>query len=270
MRLREKPQRPGLTLVELSIVIAIIVLLVGLVIPTVRHFQLVHDRVRTISYIRQLVVATHTAHDTYKKFPPYWGTYPSPPGFAWWCVGERQPRSLFFHILPYIDGLTIYNSPPRVAPAFQSYMCPLDLTTGDGTNGKEGVTGFLANQFAFCSDPTTPEPSTYSRMPDTFWSGTSNCVFYVTGVGVPADPAAHVWTGPTTWFADKNGRSVPRPLPADLVCESQQPYQLTSDHFAIGMGDASSRLVTPHIHARVWAIVCNPRTKEPLASDWDQ
>jgi type II secretory pathway pseudopilin PulG len=271
MPLHRRSRRTGLSLVELLLVIAIVGVAVGLIAPVVINARREAARRQTIDNLRQLVVAAHGAHDTNKKFPPYWGIYPPRKRAVWWCVGEPVERSLYFHLLPFLDGKTIYAATPAVAPAFEVFLSPLDPTTGDGTNGKEGVTSLLANQAAFCTTPKAPQPSTYTRMPASFRDGTSNCIFFATAVGLPNDPTAHVWTGQTAWFWDVNGSRWPRPLPEQLEkALPQQPYQLLPTGALVAMGDASVRSVAPDVFIGDWADDCNPQRSYTHGSDWDQ
>ena len=265
MTVHRHRQRQAFQLIELIVVIVILVVLLGVFFPATHQVRIGPVRQTTINNLRQLVIAAHNAHDTYKKFPPYFGFYPGTR--AGTSSVQSAERSIFVHILPFIEGSTIYNQNPfpAVVPAFDPYISPLDPTSRDGTDGNgNGVTSYLANQRAF--------PTTYARMPKSYKAGMSNCVFFVTCVGVPTSGGAdaHIWSSSTCNFIDNlSGDSLPQPL-SIKPWPAQRPMQLTPGGAQVSMGDASSRSVHPHISAAVWAAVTNPEQTRRIPSDWNQ
>jgi prepilin-type N-terminal cleavage/methylation domain-containing protein len=277
MALRRQPKRQGFTLIELLVVIAIIAILIGLLVPAVQQVRIAAARTQTINNLRQLVIASHNAHDTYKKFPPFYGFFPGTTANLTGTGGtlgvQANAWSIFVHILPYIDGATIYNlsawaapAGPTVSgvtpPAFQPYMSQLDPSTGDGTSGGSiGVTSFLSNQSAF--------PTAYARMPSSYNAGTSNCVFYVTTCGVPnvtGGAGAHQWSIASSSFVSN---TIP-PSPLTAAWDIQRPMQLTPGGAQVAMGDASTRAVSPGVTGATWSIVTNRLTVLPVPSNWNQ
>ncbi len=263
-------QRQGFKLIELIVVIVLFVILVGLLIPTPGHVRVSAERAEMTDKLRQLVIACHNAHDSYKKFPPSWGFYPSiepAPNIP----AQAKQRSLHFHILPYIEGARLYNASNTNA-AFPPYTVSLDPTTVDGTDGAgRGVTSFLCNTHCFPAGPS------YARMPDSFASGTSNVVFFVsaTAKGRTDDGTSwHYWGGDpdqTKGVAHFLGNQRLPPLPlTDKIGPYQRGAQLTPGGFQVVMGDASTRTVHPHISAFVWQAVTNPANTEPVPNDWNQ
>src|SRR5262245_42368138 len=68
--LRPTRQRPGITLVELPVVIAITGLLVALLLPAIQAAREATRRMSCATHGRQLGLALLTYHDTYNALPP--------------------------------------------------------------------------------------------------------------------------------------------------------------------------------------------------------
>lgn len=100
--------RGGFTLVELLVVIAIIGILVGLLLPAVQAAREAARRMQCSNNVKQLALAMHNYHDTYKKFGfghHYRGIHDGNltnenggMGFGWG-----------FGLLPYIEQGNLYN-----------------------------------------------------------------------------------------------------------------------------------------------------------------
>ncbi len=140
--------RRAFTLVELLVVIAIIGILVGLLLPAVQAAREAARRAQCSNNIRQIGLALHNYHDTYKAFPSAGFQHRQTPiePRTWW---ESSKGSQLAKLLPYIEQTALYNSIPfgvvplplldTGAPASASeYQAYVTGTNGAGTYSFNG------------------------------------------------------------------------------------------------------------------------------------
>src|SRR5262245_983744 len=117
-------QRGGFTLIELLVVIAIIAILIGLLVPAVQQVREAAARIQCANNLKQLGLAVHNYHGTYKRFPPA-------------ALGGDGEVSWAVLLFPYIEQdplyrqwnltlrYTYYRHPASVVGAQVSiYYCP--------------------------------------------------------------------------------------------------------------------------------------------------
>src|SRR5437016_10668312 len=140
MELGTPMRRSAFTLVELLVVIAIIGVLVALLLPAVQSAREAARRTQCMNNLRQIGLALHTYHDTFKVFPPSYLTVPggSP------SMGKPDPDNgdagpgwtALMLLLPQVEQANLYNSFDLNTPAWssknatvaqtfvKSYICP--------------------------------------------------------------------------------------------------------------------------------------------------
>lgn len=104
--------RNAFTLVELLVVIAIIGVLVSLLLPAVQSARESARRTQCANHLKQLALAFHNHHDTYKILPsaggPDWNIHMTFNNGAP-AVGNDQMGGWGFQILPFIEQQNVWQ-----------------------------------------------------------------------------------------------------------------------------------------------------------------
>jgi prepilin-type N-terminal cleavage/methylation domain-containing protein len=218
-------KRRGFTLIEMLVVIAIIVTLMGLLLPAIQKAREAANRTKCQSNLKQIGLAAQQAHDTYKRMPPLFGDYAAKPGYP---PPYLNGASIFYHIMPFIEQKAVYDrtppafgypnvvvQPPGTIPASNLpvavLVCPSDSSGAVGglwndggaivSGGADwGITNYSANYLVF-GNIGAAFPLNFrgtAKLPDSIPDGTSNTIFFTEKLAV-CNSVPQGLTGGSLW-----------------------------------------------------------------------
>jgi prepilin-type processing-associated H-X9-DG protein len=181
------------------VVIAILAILMGLLLPAVQKVREAGHRVTCKNNLKQIILATHSAHDRHKCCPPLFGKYgggPLAPAGASSALTPSYPASIFYFLLPFVEQQAAYDLlPPYFNFPVGSIAVPPSSVFGplEGRNGPAGNAAAVAVPVYVC-------PSDASGARNGLWEDTYHQVWGVSNYaanwlvfgprGVPKAPAA--------------------------------------------------------------------------------
>jgi prepilin-type N-terminal cleavage/methylation domain-containing protein/prepilin-type processing-associated H-X9-DG protein len=160
-------KRKGFTLIELLVVIAIIAILIGLLVPAVQKVREAAARIQCQNNLKQLGLAAHNFHSTYKRFPPA-VNIPGQDQFGWPVAPDRSRwYSMTMALMPYIEQDNLRknvidnvpnphyqncNGPNSIgAQVINIEICPSDSALPDPPVGTYGAYYFGLVSYGGCS-----------------------------------------------------------------------------------------------------------------------
>lgn len=125
-------KRHGFTLVELLVVIAIIGILIALLLPAVQAAREAARRSQCTNNLKQIALAVHNYHDTYKVFPiGNWTT-----AYGTWLVSLLpfiEQQALADRYQPWPVGYSAAGNLPVTTVQLAAYTCPSDSNSANAS-----------------------------------------------------------------------------------------------------------------------------------------
>jgi type II secretory pathway pseudopilin PulG len=110
MRQPKAQRRVGFTLIELVVVIAILVTLIGLLLAALQRIRETANQVQCANNMKELTLAVHNFQNVNGTMPPYFGIYPLGSGTN--TQASNNPSvpygGWFLHLMPYLEQDAIW------------------------------------------------------------------------------------------------------------------------------------------------------------------
>lgn len=263
--------RRGFTLFQLLLVLAILLILLGLLLPAIVKSRMAAMRMKGSNNIRQLVLATHNFCDTHAaQLPPTIGAFPPNAGRG------GGDGTLHFYLLPYIELPRIYRQADdghhyrvsykgTAAIPVKLFLAPNDPSAPPGNVYEDwlALCNYPANYLVFEKGG--------ARLPASIPDGTSNTIFFAQRYQM-CNGQPHAW-GYDGWYywAPMFGyysTELFQAAPEDKDCDPERAQSLSPEGIQLGMGDGSVKFVTPKLSAQTWLLVCQPNDGIPIPADF--
>lgn len=294
--MRVSIRRPGFTLFQLLIVLALLAILLALLLPAVAKVREAAARSQSQNNLKQLMLSVHNYFSTFNKLPP--------------GVDDNH-FSATAKLLPFVEQDNVYKNidfkksiDDKANAAMRKVRIKTLLSPSDPIESVNewGATNYLFNDKAFSLNSK-------SRIPVSFPDGTSNTI--AIGETLKGDGKTKATdvkrqyvflkkedlkgTGPNTgvkYFKDGkniagdrcaswmdgrflqgtfNARLMPNDERPDVSCggiSGVSALRSLDDVVLVGLADGSARTVKNTISRETWEHAVDPADGFPLGNDW--
>jgi type II secretory pathway pseudopilin PulG len=238
-------RRRGFTLIQLLVVLAVLLLLMGLLLPAIQKVRQARDRIQSANNLKQICLAMHNANDTYGSMPP--------------SVGKLggQDGTFFFHILPFIEQDNVYKAKALQA-VIKVYIAPGDMSQP----GNQPWISYASN-----ADALKVNPQKLARFTD-FTKGLSNTIVFTERYAMCGNKA-HPWadTGELATYIHGLTSMIEFNVPPQKAGNGNA-QNFTAGACMVGIGDGSVRGISPEMKLATFRWACDPASNVPAPADW--
>jgi hypothetical protein len=253
--------RHGLTLFQLLVLLALLLFVLGLLVPFLARARAVAARSQSMNNLKQMCLAVHLFHDTSGQFPPAVGSF----------GGQQTPGTAHFFLLPYIEQQNVYNQADGSVWKNKTYSAPIPLfvspkdptaPAGNRYRGWLATTNYAANWMVFKKGGT--------RFID-ITDGTSNTLMFAERYQVCNDnPCGWAYANLYYWAPVFGYYSYGKfqAAPTQQECNPALAQSLDPDGIDIGMCDGSVHHITATVSPQKWWLLTDPNDGQPIGNDF--
>jgi type II secretory pathway pseudopilin PulG len=240
-----KTTRRGFTLIQLLVVLAVILLLIGLLLPAVQKVRAAAAKAQSANNLKQICIAMHNADSTFGNLPPSVGKY------------SGQDGTFFFHILPYIEQDNVYKA-KALQTVIKTYIAPADASQP----GNQPWISYASN-----ADALKVNPQKLMRLPD-FTKGTSHTIVFTERYGMCGNKA-HPWadTGELATFIHGMTSMIEFNVPPQKAGNGNA-QNFTPGSCMVSIADGSVRGISPEMKLATFRWACDPASNMAAPADW--
>ncbi|MCI0378736.1 MAG: DUF1559 domain-containing protein [Gemmataceae bacterium] len=250
-------RRPGFTLMELLVVVAIIAVLIGLLLPAVQAVREAAIRTESLNKFKQIILAVHHYAGDRKGRLPIWNGNPGP--------GIAEMRSLFVVIMPYLEQGQEYFAGAKVPGGrpITIFVSPADPTYDRAV--RESLASYAANKRVF------DDNANLGRIFD----GTSNTLGFAEHYAVCQQSngtefrfSATDWAAEAAVFGHQDREWTFQHMPPLGKCYPSVAQTPHRGGMLTALMDGSARIISPAISYRTYYAAVTPAGGEALGPDW--
>jgi hypothetical protein len=267
MPLYRSSPRAGLSVIDLIVVAALILIFLALLLPIIARLRGAAGQAQSLNNLKQLGIATHSYHDAFRKFPPAVG---QPPGNA----DRDQLGTAHFFLLPFVEQDALFQkaggfkgSPfdndvaATVVPVF---VDPQDASAPPQYvyKGWLATTSYAVNWLVFKSGE--------NFIPGSIPDGTSNTLMFTQRYRMcNGNPTAwgyadrYYWAPMFAYYTTEKFQAAPD---AD-GCDPSLPQSIGGPSILVGMCDGSAQAVRATVSAQTWFLLACPNDGQPIPND---